>query len=676
MSVSPPTHMIRILFLTWALGSSNLLAMATRPAEEAPKTDTPAKSETPAPPLIPLRDFFRNPEGAAYQISPGGDYISWMAPWENRLNVFVQPVGGGEPRRLTDATKRDLAGYFWAAKDQIVYLQDDGGDENFHLFAINADGTNRQDLTPFPGVRVGVVDDLRNDEDHLLISMNKRDARVFDVFRLNTRTGAMELVAENPGSVSDWVTDHDGKVRAAVQTDGVNTELLYRATEEEPFKKVLVTDFRESVSPLFFTFDNKELYAASNLGRDKTAIVRLDPATGKELELIFEHPEVDTSALLASDKRKVITAAAFTRDRQEYHFFDEWRRDLQKKLEEKLPGVEVALSSMNLDEDKFIVRSHSDRTRGAFWFYDTKTDELRKLADVSPWLDESQMAAMKPVRVTARDGLVLPGYLTLPPGVEPKNLPAVLLVHGGPWARDDWGFDGGAQFLANRGYAVLQINFRGSTGYGRAFWEKGFKQWGQTMQDDVTDAARWIVSEGIADPKRIAIYGGSYGGYAALAGMAFTPGVYAAGISFVGPSNLFTLLETVPPYWEPMRKMNYEMIGDPEKDKELLTAASPLFSADKIQSPLLIAQGANDPRVKKAESDQIVEALKKRGVDVPYIVRENEGHGFANEENRMYFYRAVERFLAKHLGGRTEPGGEPIPELDGTSPAAEAGAVN
>jgi dipeptidyl aminopeptidase/acylaminoacyl peptidase len=668
--------MIRILFLTWALGSANLLAMATRPAEEAPKTDTPAKSEAPAPPLIPLRDFFRNPEGAAYQISPGGDYISWMAPWENRLNVFVQPVGGGEPRRLTDATKRDLAGYFWAAKDQIVYLQDDGGDENFHLFAINADGTNRQDLTPFPGVRVGVVDDLRDDEDHLLISMNKRDARVFDVFRLNTRTGAMELVAENPGSVSDWVTDHDGKVRAAVQTDGVNTELLYRATEEEPFKKVLVTDFRESVSPLFFTFDNKELYAASNLGRDKTAIVRLNPATGKELELIFEHPEVDTSALLASDKRKVITAAAFTRDRQEYHFFDEWRRDLQKKLEEKLPGVEVALSSMNLDEDKFIVRSHSDRTRGAFWFYDTKTDELRKLADVSPWLDENQMAAMKPVRVTARDGLVLPGYLTLPPGVEPKNLPAVLLVHGGPWARDDWGFDGGAQFLANRGYAVLQINFRGSTGYGRAFWEKGFKQWGKTMQDDVTDAARWIVSEGIADPKRIAIYGGSYGGYAALAGMAFTPGVYAAGISFVGPSNLFTLLETVPPYWEPMRKMNYEMIGDPEKDKELLTAASPLFSADKIQSPLLIAQGANDPRVKKAESDQIVEALKKRGVDVPYIVRENEGHGFANEENRMYFYRAVERFLAKHLGGRTEPGDEPIPELDGTSPAAKAGAVN
>ena len=324
----------------------------------------PQKQEP--PPLIPLRDFFRNPVGAAYQVSPGGDYISWLAPWENRLNVFVQVVdGSSEPRRLTDATKRDIAGYFWAARDQVVYLQDDGGDENFHLYAVNADGSGRRDLTPFPGVRVGVVDDLRDDEDHILISMNKRDAHVFDVFRLNTRTGEMEEVAQNPGSVSSWVTDHDGKVRAAVQTDGVNTELLYRATEQEPFRKVLVTDFRESVDPLFFTYDNKELYAASNLGRDKSAIVRLDPATGKELEVLFEHPEVDTTQLLGSDKRKVVTAAAFTRDKQEYHFFDGWRRDLQEKLEKKLPGMEVALASMNRDENRFIVRTHSDRTRGA-----------------------------------------------------------------------------------------------------------------------------------------------------------------------------------------------------------------------------------------------------------------------------------------------------------------------
>lgn len=624
-----------------------------------------AKAE-PAPPLIPLRDFFRNPVAAAYQVSPGGDYISWMAPWKNRLNVFVQPVDGkGSPLRLTSAAKRDIAGYFWAAKDQIVYLQDDGGDENFHLFAVNADGSGARDLTPFPGVRVGVVDDLRTDENHILISMNKRDPHVFDVFRLNTRTGKMKLVAENPGSVSDWVTDHDGKVRAAVQTDGVNTELLYRATEDKPFKKVLVTNFRESIEPAFFTFDNKELYATSNLGRDKAAIVRIDPETGRELEVIFEHPEVDAGRLLASEKRKVVTAATFTRDKIEYHFFDKWRSGLQEKLEKKFPGSEVSLVSMNHDEDRFIVRTHGDRTRGAYWFYDEKSGEFRKLADVAPWLPEKDLAPMKPVRITARDGVELPAYLTLPPGRPAKDLPAVLLVHGGPWTRDSWGFSSEVQFLANRGYAVLQVNYRGSTGYGRAFWEKSFKQWGRAMQDDLTDSAAWLVKEGIADPRRIAIYGGSYGGYAALAGLAFSPDVYAAGISFVGPSNLFTLLETVPPYWAPMRKMQYEMIGDPEKEKALLTAASPLFSADKIKSPLLIAQGANDPRVKKAESDQIVEALKKRGVDVPYIVKGNEGHGFGNEENRMYFYRAVERFLAKHIGGRAEQGGEEIVELDG-----------
>jgi dipeptidyl aminopeptidase/acylaminoacyl peptidase len=300
------------------------------------------------------------------------------------------------------------------------------------------------------------------------------------------------------------------------------------------------------------------------------------------------------------------------------------------------------------------VRTFSDRSLGAYYFYDLKSKDFKKLADVSPWLNEQDMVPMKPIKYQSRDGLTINGYLTLPKGVAARNLPVVVNPHGGPWYRDTWGFNPEVQFLANRGYAVLQVNFRGSTGYGRKFWESSFKQWGKTMQDDITDGVQWLIKQGIADPKRIGIYGGSYGGYATLAGLVYTPDLYAVGVDYVGVSNLFTFLKSIPPYWKPYLEMLYEMIGNPEKEKDLLTAASPVFHSKNIKVPLLIAQGANDPRVNKAESDQMVEALKARGIEVPYIVKANEGHGFANEENRFEFYRAMEEFLGKHLGGRVE----------------------
>ncbi len=309
---------------------------------------------------------------------------------------------------------------------------------------------------------------------------------------------------------------------------------------------------------------------------------------------------------------------------------------------------------MSRDEKRMLVYAGSDRTLGAYYFYDMESGAFEKLADLSPWLKEEEMAAMRPVRYKARDGLLIHGYLTIPVGVEPKNLPVIILPHGGPWARDSWGFSPEAQFFANRGYAVLSMNFRGSTGYGKQFWTAGFQQWGRAMQDDITDGVKWLIGQGVADPKKVGIYGASYGGYAVLAGLAFTPDVYACGVDYVGPSNLFTLLDTIPPYWELGRQMMYEQIGHPEKDKALLQAASPVFHADQIRSPLLVAQGANDPRVKKTESDQIVEALRKRNIYVEYIVKDNEGHGFRNEENRFEFYRAMERFLAIHLRGRME----------------------
>ena len=611
----------------------------------------PARADDP---LIPMEDFFRNPEQSGFQLSPNGEYISFMKPWERRMNIFVQKIGAEEAVRVTSATERDIPAYFWSGNERIVYLQDRGGDENYRLYTVSTDGAESRELTPFENTRVTIIDSLEEQDDFILIGMNRRDQRLFDVYRLNLETGELTLLEENPGDIAGWMTDHDGKLRVAVRSDGVNTSLLYRDKEDEPFRNILTTDFRESVSPLFFTFDNTKLYVASNLGRDKSAIFVFNPRTVEHEELLFEHPDVDVSSLFRSRKRKVITGTGFTTDRFRYHFFDEERAALQNELEERLPGDEVVVASMSRDETKVLVYAGSDRTRGTYFFFDRETKDFRKLAELAPWLPKERMAPMTPVSYVSRDGLTIHGYLTLPPGREPKNLPVVIHPHGGPWVRDGWGFDPQVQFLASRGLAVLQMNFRGSTGYGRAFWEAGFKEWGRSMQDDVTDGVLWLVEQGIADPKRVGIYGASYGGYAVLAGLAFTPDLYACGVDYVGVSNIFTLLETIPPYWELGRQMLYEKIGHPEKDKELLKAASPVFHADRITAPLFVAQGANDPRVKKAESDQIVEALRSRGIEVEYMVKENEGHGFRNEENRFDFYRAMERFLATHLGSLSE----------------------
>lgn len=603
---------------------------------------------------LPLESFFKNPEKSGFRISPDGTRILFLAPWERRLNVHVQTIGEESAVRVTSATERDITACLWSGNDRIVYLLDKGGDENSRLYRAKADGSGVRDLTPFEGVKTTLVDPLEEKDDEMLIGLNKRDPRVFDVYRLNLDTGELELVEENPGDIEGWMTDHEGKLRVAVKSDGVNTSLLYREREGTPFRTLLTTNFRESVAPLLFTPDNKKLYVSSNLGRDKSAIFLFDPETVVHEELIFEHQEVDVRSLLYSKKRKVITGTSFVTDRLGYHFFDDERRVLQEELESLLPGYQVMVGSMNRDEDKTLLVANSDRTAGAYYFYDIAKKELTKLEELAPWLPEDRMAPMKAVSYKARDGLTIHGYLTLPPGSDGKNLPVVIHPHGGPWVRDVWGFNPVVQFLASRGLAVLQMNFRGSTGYGRAFWEASFKEWGRAMQDDITDGVQWMIDSGTADPKRIGIFGGSYGGYVVLAGLAFTPDLYSCGVDYVGVSNIFTLLETIPPYWELGRKMLYEQIGDPETEQDLLRAASPVFHADKIKAPLLVAQGANDPRVKKAESDQIVEALRKRGIDVEYMVKENEGHGFQNEENRFDLYRAMESFFAKHLGSYSE----------------------
>jgi dipeptidyl aminopeptidase/acylaminoacyl peptidase len=630
-----------------------LAALLSLPMLTAP-LPAPAQSTT-AVKTYDVRDFFRKPERSRFRIAPDGKHLSFVARDSGRQNIFVQALDAngtpvGDAKALTHESARDVADYFWKGDAHIVYAKDFGGDENFHVLSVAIDGNSAaKDLTPYDGVRADIVDDLRDDPRHILLQHNKRDKKVFDVFRVDVVTGSATLIAENPGNIVGWITDHAGKLRAAVASDGVDSAILYRENESSPFKTIVTTDFRESVDPLFFTFDNQRLYVNSNRGRDKRAIFEFDPKTAKEGRLVYENPDVDASGLDFSRKRHVLTEIQYVDWKSQRKVVDPEMAAIYADLERQLPGYEIDLQNMTKDETRFIVAASNDRTQGARYVYDATKKSLTKLGDIQPGLPESDMATVKPISYKSRDGLTINGYLTLPVGRDPRNLPVVVNPHGGPWARDVWGFNPEVQFLANHGYAVLQMNFRGSTGYGRKFWEASFGQWGRTMQDDITDGVEWLKQQGVADPKRIAIYGGSYGGYATLAGVTFTPDLYAAAVDYVGVSNLLTFMNTIPPYWKTQIDQLYAMVGDPVKDKARLESESPANFVDRIKTPLFVAQGARDPRVNKAESDQIVDGLRKRGVAVEYMVKDNEGHGFHNEENQFDFYGAMEKFLGTYL---------------------------
>ena len=603
----------------------------------------------------PLEDFFRNSDRSGYQISPDGNYFSFLAPYEDRMNIFVQQIGSEETVRLTSETARSVAGYMWTTNKRILFMKDTAGDENYQLYGVNLDGSDLRAYTAFPGVRTTLIDDLEDIPNEVIIGMNKRQPEIFDPYRLNLETGKLTQLAENPGNWQSYMTDHEGKLRVVTAiVDGVNTQILYRDNDAENFRPVLTTNFKESVDFMEFTPDNRLVYAATNLGRDKVALVLMNPATCEELEPLYAHERYDVSSISYSRKRKKLLAVYCQGHKDPIrHYFDEEEAAFREHLRSFFEGRRFGITATDKEEQRYLIYVGSDRTRGHYYFYDRAVGTPVLLTALAPWLKEEDMVAMHPVTYTSRDGLTIEAYLSLPHPYTPetaKQLPVVINPHGGPWARDTWGYSAEVQFLCNRGYAVFQMNFRGSTGYGRKFLEASYKQWGQAMQDDITDGVNWLIQQGIADAKRVAIYGGSYGGYATLAGLCFTPELYACGIDYVGVSNLLTFMQTIPPYWRPLLEMMYEQVGDPEKDLEMLTAYSPALQAHRIKAPLFIAQGANDPRVNKAESDQMVEALRKRGVEVEYMVKDDEGHGFHNQENRFDFYRAMERFLKEHLG--------------------------
>ncbi|MGH3149478.1 MAG: S9 family peptidase [Streptosporangiaceae bacterium] len=613
--------------------------------------------------LIPREVLFGNPERVSPQISPDGTRLAWIAPRDGILNVWAAPISGtgdagvdwDAAQVVTDDTDRGIRAFAWARDARhLLYIQDTGGDENWRLYDIDMQTGAKRDLTPYEGIQARIIATRKSHRDEILVGMNRDNPQLHDVYRLDLTTGELTKLIENPG-FAGWLADEDMVVRGAIAPlpDG-GYDMLVRDDADSDWRTLLTfpADDASASDVLAFTGDGKSLLAVSSVGVNTGRLVRVDLLSG-DTEVLFEDPEVDVEGAMLHPDTREPQIVELVKDRAEYHVLDtSVAADLEaiRALHTGDPG----LTGRDEADKTWLVAFNDDAGPIRYYAYDRASRAGRFLFESRPELSRYELAHMEPFSYTSRDGLTVHGYVTFPPGGARTGLPAVLNVHGGPQVRDSWGWNAEAQWLANRGYLHVRVNYRGSTGYGKAFVNAGDREWGAKMQDDLTDAVRYVVGQGWADPERVAIYGGSYGGYAALAGAAFTPDVFRCAVDIVGPSNLQTLLESIPPYWAPMKAQLYKRVGNPETDQEFLWSRSPLSRAREIRSPLLIAQGANDPRVKQAESEQIVAALAEAGIDHEYMLFPDEGHGFAKPENRLKFYAAAERFLAKHLGGRFE----------------------
>jgi dipeptidyl aminopeptidase/acylaminoacyl peptidase len=610
--------------------------------------------------LIPRQVLFGNPERITPRISPDGATLAWIAPQEGVLNVWTAPIGADGPdwaaaRVVTDDTDRGIRIFHWAHDGRhLLYLQDTGGDENWRLFDVDLHTMQRRDLTPFDGVQAQVIASHPKHPDEILVGLNRDNPQLHDVYRLSLATGALEKVASNPG-FAGWVAGTDLTIVAGIasQPDG-GLKVMVPSGGDGAWRPLLEFAAEDALTsgPLAVTADGATLLAESSAGADTGRLVRVALATG-ETEVIAEDPEADVFDVRLHPDTREPQLVTFRKARMEYQVIDPAVAGDLAAIRALHPG-DPAIVAGDDSDTVWLVAFANDTGPMTYFLYDRGRREGRFLFEHRPELSDYELAPMEPISFTARDGLTVHGYVTFPPGAGRSGLPMVLNVHGGPWARDSWGFNPEAQWLANRGYICLQVNFRGSTGYGKAFVNAGDREWGGKMQDDLLDAVAYAVGQDWADPGKVAIYGGSYGGYAALAGAAFSPGVFRCAVDIVGPSNLKTLIETIPPYWAPMISLFHQRVGDPATDADFLWSRSPLSRAAGIRTPLLIAQGANDPRVKQAESEQIVAALREAGIDHEYMLFPDEGHGFAKPSNRLRFYAAAERFLARHLGGRVQ----------------------
>lgn len=641
-----------------------------------------ARAQSPTP-LIPRTSFFGNPSKAAGRISPDGNWLSWEAPANGVLNVFMAPIGDPtHPRQVTDEKARPVAGYGWSSDSKLVlYATDNGGDENYQLYGVDVASGVRRQLTHFTKTRVSVLKASYSIRDRVLISANNRDPKYFDVLSLDLKSGTLTPVFQNNAGFGEFVADETLALRLALRTEPSGDTSLYRIVdgkaETKPFETIPYED-AATTGPIYYSYDGKTVYWIDSRGRDTSVLIAQDVATGAKTVLASD-PRVDLGETLADPQTGRVQAYGVNYEKLEWTAIDPAIADDLAFLKKNLSGV-FSITSRDWADDKWTIGVSAGDVPGTAWLYDRKARTLTKLFTTRPELDGVPLAPMHPVEIKSRDGLTLVSYLTLPVGSAPDGetkphhpVPLVLWVHGGPWARDYFGYNAYHQSFANRGYAVLSVNFRSSTGFGKRFTEAGDREWGAKMLDDLIDAKNWAVSHGVAIPDKVAIAGGSYGGYATLAGLAFAPNEFACGVDLFGPSNLNTLLKSTPAYWASFAAVMYRRMGNPTtaEGQALLKSRSPLFAADAIKRPLLIGQGVNDVRVNKAESDQIVAALQAKNIPVTYVVFADEGHGFAHPENNLAFAATSEQFLAKCLGGRAEPIGA---AFKGSTASVEAGA--
>ncbi|MES2277839.1 MAG: prolyl oligopeptidase family serine peptidase [Bacteroidota bacterium] len=599
---------------------------------------------------IPVRDFFKTPEKSIFKISPDGKYISYLKPYQKKQNLFVQDLNTGQEHRVTSfadySVRRD---YSWTFNNQIVFSQDMISFRQFRMYTLDmATMRIRTLLSQDKATMQLIMTKNKQQPDVITISMNKRDSANFDIYRLNIRTGDLRAYVINPGNVTEWFPDVDGKIHLAKVSDGVDETILYRPSDESPFKPIIKNNFRNSVEPIMFTGQKNLFYAVSNVGRDKSALVEINALTGKEEQVIYASDAADLSDVGFSKYSHKLESVSWEDAKKQSHFFDKKIEAIYNSLGQQLKGTKVRIVDRDSAEKKYIINTYTDRDPGSYYLYEPDGKKLTKIGETNPGINPEELCAMQPISFKASDGMQINGYLTLPLNKTKTNLPVVVMPHGGPWRRDSWGYSSEVQFLANRGYAVFQVNYRGSTGYGKAFHSAGFKQVGGKMQQDITDGVKWLIAQKTANPKKIAIMGGGFGGFSALYGISNHPELYNCAIVQSGLINLIPYIKDVPPFLKSQLKMRYEMVGNPETDAEQFKAISPVFHTDKIKLPLLIFQGGRDPRANISELNQFVRELQKRKVPVTYVYKENE-RSFFTEENRMQMYADIEKFLDNNM---------------------------